>query len=157
MTSTNFVRAATRQETDEVVVALLTIEHPNMDPPARVCSDAVDITSNGNVFKGGVPFTCALPDAHPDKRTAVRLLMDILDQELIAHLRSIPAGVPATVTLELVLAATPDIIESGPYVFTLRSADWDIQDVEAEIAFEDVLGVKVPGERFIPSTHPGLF
>jgi hypothetical protein len=59
--------------------------------------------------------------------------------------------------MELVLSATPDIVESGPYEFTLVSADWNIDTIETELAFEDILNQRVPGDRFTPDSHPALF
>ncbi|WP_162917697.1 DUF1833 family protein [Dongia deserti] len=155
--SHRFVKAAFKQETDEVVVALLTIEHPDLVPPARVCSDAVDITSRGNVFTGGVPFLITLPDQDPETQARVRLTMDVIDQTLVAVVQSIPADSPPTVTLEVVLAATPDVVESGPYAFTLRNAEGDITTIEGELAFEDLLSEPFPADSFTPASHPGLF
>lgn len=155
--SHRFVKAAFRQETDEVVVALLTIEHPNLTEPGRICSDTVDVTSRGNLFKGGVPFMINLPDQDPETPSRVRLTMDILDQELVAVVLSIPAETPPTVMLEVVLAATPDIVESGPYHFTMRNAEGDITTIECELAFEDLLSAPYPKESFTPASHPGLF
>lgn len=155
--SQRFVKAARAQETDEVVLVLLTIEHPQLVPPARVCSDAVDLVSRGNTFIGGIPFDVALPDEDPERQVTVRLQMDILDQKLVEMIRTIPPDPRPTVTLEVVMASTPDIVEAGPYVFELTSADWDITTAEFEIGFEDLLNEMCPAGRFLPSTHPGLF
>jgi hypothetical protein len=155
--SQRLVREAFRQETGDVVAALLTIEHPSLVPAARVTSDSVDLTSRGNLFKGGVPFEVTLPDQDSETLSRVKLTMDVIDQALVATVLSIPADQPPTVTLEVVLAATPDVVESGPYVFTLRNAEGDITTLEGEIAFEDMLSEPFPGESFTPASHPGLF
>jgi hypothetical protein len=155
--SPRFVKAARAQETDEVTVVLLTIEHPQLNPPARICSDAVDLVSRGETFKGGIPFEYALPDEDPERQVSVRLSLDILDQALVVLIRTIPPDPRPTVTLEVVMAATPDIVEAGPYIFELVAADWDVTTAEFEIGFEDLLNEMCPAQRFLPSTHPGLF
>jgi hypothetical protein len=155
--SPRFVKAARQQETDEVAVVLLTIEHPQLNPAARICSDAVDLVSRGETFKGGIPFEYAFPDEDPERQVSVRLSIDILDQKLVEMIRTIPPDPRPTVTMELVMASTPDIVEAGPYIFELVAADWDITAAEFEIGFEDLLNEMCPHHRFLPSTHPGLF
>lgn len=155
--SARFVRAAFRQSTDEVVVVLLTITHPNLEPPARICSDTVDLVSRGETFLGGVPFEVNLPDDDAETMGSVRLMLSVIDQELVATIRSIPPNQPPKVTMELCLAETPDIIENGPYDFTLRGVEGDIATIEGDLSFEDMLHEPFPGDNFIPSTHPALF
>ena len=66
-------------------------------------------------------------------------------------------GAPLAVALEVVLAASPDTVEAGPFNMTLVSAEYDAFVVTGELAFEDVLNEPFPGHSYIPSEYPGLF
>ncbi len=44
------LQAMFSQETDKVFVLLVTIAHPDLSPPIRVCSDAKNIVSRTETF-----------------------------------------------------------------------------------------------------------
>jgi Domain of unknown function (DUF1833) len=155
VTSQALIAAVFKQETDEAFIPLLTIAHPDLEEgPIHVCLNSVDIISRGDTYIA-YPFEIDLPNQDPEQPSRVTLTIDNVDRNIVAALRELE-GAP-TVTLEVVLASDPDIVEAGPHGFTLRNANYDILQIDGELAFEDILNEPFPAESFTPATHPGLF
>jgi hypothetical protein len=149
------IDAVFAQETDEAFVVLLTVAHAAIDPPVRVCLNGAQIVSNGNTFVP-YPFDIRLPRRNGKEMPTVTLRIDNVDRSIVAALRAIDS--PATVTVEVVLADSPDVREAGPYVMTLRSARTpNPAEIFGELAYEDVLNEAWPAPTFTPNNFPGLF
>jgi hypothetical protein len=142
------------QQTDEVFLPLLTITHASLATPIRVVHNPQNITSRGNLFVG-YPFEMELPPQDPDQPPRLRIAIDNIDRDIVASLRAL--STPPSVTLEVVLAATPDTVEAGPFVMTLTGVDYDALTVTGDLAAEDVLSEPYPGDSFTPAKFPGLF
>lgn len=146
--------AVNAQETEQVFLLLLTLDHADLSQPIRVVNNTEDVTSRGDLFVA-YPFEIALPDEDPDSVARVTLRIDNVDRQIVQSLRSIQA--PLSVALEVVLAASPDTVEAGPFNMTLIAAEYDAFVITGELAFEDVLNEPFPGHSYIPSEYPGLF
>jgi len=147
-------RAVNAQETDEVFLLLLALDHDDLAEPIRVVNNTEDVTSRGNAYVA-YPFEIALPDEDPESVARVTLRIDNVDREIVKSLRAIQA--PLSVALEVVMASSPDTVEAGPFNMTLVAAEYDALTVTGELAFEDVLNESFPGHSYIPSEYPGLF
>jgi hypothetical protein len=149
------LQAIFARETDEVFVVLLTLEHSTFATAIRVCSDAVDTISRGSTYQP-FPFEVTTPaeDDAPPPRVTLRI--DNVDRRIVQEVRRV-SGEPITVTLEVVLASTPDTLEAGPFEFALRDTTYSALLVEGELAFDDILNEPYPGLAFTPSVSPGLF
>ncbi len=147
-------QAVNAQETDEVFLLLLTLDHEDLAVPIRVVNNTEDVVSRGDTFIA-YPFEIALPDEDPDSVARVTLRIDNVDREIVKNLRAISS--PLSVGLEVVMAASPDTVEAGPFNMTLVSAEYDALTVTGELAFEDVLNEPFPGHSYVPSEYPGLF
>jgi hypothetical protein len=152
--SAAFKRAVFAQETDEVFVFLLTIEHAELEEPMRVCSNSVQVVSRGEAYLP-LPFGAMFPGEHDDELARVRLTIDNVDRRIVEAVRTITSA--PTVTLEAVLASAPDNVEAGPYDFRLRDVRYDQLVVEGELSFEDLLNEAYPEGIFAPSDFPGIF
>lgn len=141
-------------QTGEAFLALLTLDHAQLAAPIRVTSDSVATVSNGETY-APFPFTVALPQERDDQLAGARLVVDNIDRSIVIALRSISSA--PSVTLDIVLASSPDTVEAGPFNYTLKDAKYDALTVEGELAFEDILNEAFPGGSFVPQTHPGLF
>ena len=117
-------------------------------------NNTVDIVSQGETYIA-YPFEIALPDEDAESVARVTLRIDNVDREIVKSLRSISS--PLSVGLEVVMAASPDTVEAGPFNMTLVSAEYDALTVTGELAFEDVLNEPFPGHAYVPSDYPGLF
>jgi hypothetical protein len=141
-------------QTDKVFLALLTITHANLAQPVRVVNDMVNVTSRGNEYIG-LPFQIDLPSEVEEELPRVRLTIDNVDRLLVEAVRTLTS--PPTITLEVILASSPDTVEAGPLPFALRNAEYDSLVVTGELAFEDVLNEGFPAHSFTPNLFAGIF
>lgn len=141
------------EETDEVWLYLVRIDHDDLATPIRVVSNMEDIVSNGETFVG-VPFELTLPDETPDGPGEARLRIDNVDRVIVNTVRLIQT--PPTVRIQVVLASDPDTIECELDNLTLRDATWDASFVEGRLRFEDLV-VEPVAEIITPARFPGLF
>jgi hypothetical protein len=125
-----------------------------MAQPIRVCSDSKPVASRGNLYQN-FPFEPILPDDSDDKPPSVSLRISAVDRQVIKTARAVSGDF--AVTFEVVLASSPDTVEGGANVFTLRGITYDVDVIEGTLAFEDVLNEPFPGDSFTPSRFPGVF
>lgn len=100
-------------------------------------------------------FEVNLPDDTAEQLPQVTLRIDNVDPVICETLRSMDS--PATVTLDVVMASSPEVVEIGPFAFDLPSARYDDMAVEGTLMFEDLLNEKFPKDIMTPATTPGLF
>ena len=154
------LQALYAQETDEVFVPLVLINHPSMDEPVRVAGSRHDVVTNdelaNNVTYQSYPFTIQLPDESDDRPPEVSLVIDNIDKRIVDSVRTAIDGSP-TVTLTVVLESSPTTIEAGPFSFTVRNVEWNRLTVKGVISYESVLDEPYPAGTFNPVEFPGLF
>lgn len=156
-TSAVFKAAANAQETGEVLVALITITHSSIiGGPLRLVQDLKDMTSNANVYTA-FPFEIRLPDDTDDGPAKVLLTIDNVDRSIMVALRTMPPSSPPTVTVELVLASQPNVVEISIQNMTLRSISGDAVQIEGELRMDEEDLRPFPEGSFTPSQFPGLF
>lgn len=150
-----FKGAAFAQETDEVFLVLLTINHVSFTEPIRVVNNTETITSRGNAFTA-YPFQVTLPDEDDQKQPQVRLSIQNASQEIMAAIRN--AGLDdITVVVEVVRAAAPDTLEIALPQFLLRNVQADVASISGDLVLEDLTKEGFPTGRFTPAYFPGLF
>jgi hypothetical protein len=147
-------RALTAQETDELLLQLLTFEHETLPAPLRFVNDLQNHESRGETYYG-CPFKLALPDDRDDTPPSCKIEVDNVHHEIVESVRRMI--LPLEVTLELVLAAEPDIVEMGPLNFTMRGVTYNALTVEGVLWYEDVLNEPFPSGRKGPGGASGLF
>lgn len=152
--STTYKEAAFAADTPEVPLVLLTISHPSISPPIRLVNNTENITSNGNEFIA-FPFTPVWADSREDAPPRARLTIDNVSREIAQAIRSITS--PPTVTMQLILASAPDVIEQPLPDFKLRNVTWDAGKVSGELTVEDFTAEPYPAGVFSPASFPGLF
>ena len=141
------------QETDQVFLLLLTINHSNLSEPMRVVHDRVSHDSRGNTYKP-FPFQVQLPDQTQDEIPRVELTIDNVDRQITETLRSIRTA--PDVTVEAVLASDPDTVESGPYEYQLTDVNINDITVSGQLDVEDLMNQSFPAHTFSPTDFPGL-
>lgn len=154
MTTQAIKNAMYGQETDEVIVVLLTISHEDIDPPIRICSNSENIESNGNTFIA-LPFEVTLPVDEIAEVPRAKISIDNIDRSIVVAVRNITTA--ATVLMEVVLASDPDTIESTFPDFTLDSVSYDQLTVSGELSLENFLQEPYPSASFDPARFPGGF
>lgn len=141
-------------QTSEVFLPLMTIAHAMLSPSLRFVSNITSVTSRGNVYSAW-PFEIALPGEFDDQLPVVQIRIDNVDRQIMEGIRALTSA--PTITLEIVLASTPDTVEAGPFGFTLKAADYDALYIAGTLAFEDTLNEPWPRFIFTPTVAPGLF
>lgn len=162
--SSAFTSAINGQETGEVVIALLTITHPDMssplylssDPTVRISDDpllyATASRSNSYIF---LPFTFTLPDDKSDSTPRVEIVFDNINRQMISLLRSISS--PPSVLMEVVLASSPDLVEISLPSMILSDVTMSDTTISASLVTDHLINEPFPAGAFTPGYFPGLF
>lgn len=151
--SATAIAAAQATETGEVFAFLITIEHDTLSTPLRFTSNNAAIVSRGETYIP-FPFDVSLVDEIPGELPQVTLTICAVDQSLVDDVRGFQE--PPTVTVELVMASTPDVVEAGAYQLTWRSVKYNAFVIEGTLGPPDTLTSSFPKERFTPRDFPSL-
>lgn len=157
------IQALTGQETTEVFVFLITIEHATLSEPLRFSSDPTERVSTTpllykTVSRGDdyfyVPMGIVLPEEVEGSGTVSKLQVSNVGREQIELLRSISDR--AQVTVELVLASDPDDVGLVLPVLDLTTASWDSLSLELTLSVESLDMEPWPSGNFDPASFPAL-
>ena len=162
--STAFLEALNSQETDEVVICLLTITHDEIADTIYLSSDATTrlsddplvyaTASRGNNYLY-LPFTFTMPDDKSDTPPRVQLSFDNIERTLVTLLRSVSS--PVNVKVELILASSPDVVEIEMPVMQLSDVSIDVDQIGATLVVDSLVNEPYPAGSFTPSNFPAIF
>jgi hypothetical protein len=152
--STRLVQAVLEPNTAEVFLFLLTFDHPNFENPIRLVNDLDNITSRGNIYTA-FPLKLELPPDDADSLPTVQITVENASLDLVDELRSIQS--PMSMTLEVILASTPDTIETSIENMRVAQVQYDKQTIQMTCTVDDLLNTAFPKEKYLPSNFPGLF
>lgn len=141
------------EATDQVWLTLITLDHDTLSDPIRVCSNNENITSDGHLFVAW-EFDILLPGEDPDSPSSARLSIGNIDPLIIRTLREISS--PPQITIQVVLAATPNVLEAEFVGLVLRNASYDAGKISGDLVFEEILTEPV-ATTMTPAMFPGLF
>ena len=147
-------RAMYAQDTKEVVLLLLTIAHANLVTPIRVVNNLEEIVSQGYTW-AAFPFEITLPIESDDQIPVMTIRIDNVDRQIVTAIRSLQ-GAP-DITLDVVVASQPDIVDVTFVGFKLKSVSYDNLVVEGEMRLEEILSEPFPQHRITPFHFPGCF
>ena len=166
---------------DKVLTVCLTLRHPTLAEPLRLCTDNAPVART--VDGGGGPVTATfhpfpmditMPGQDPRQptRTTISIhtptsLTDEDGNPLITDpvtgraltLHDVLRGLrPApTLDLEVVLADEPDEVEMGPLTLRLNSRESTTAQIVGDFDYGSPLDEAWPGDTITPATHPGAF
>lgn len=150
-----FTRVLLSRESGEAIIILVTITHPSLETPVRVClnTPGFDIVSNGYTFTATF-FDVVLVSDNDQSPTARLRIANVNRQvgALIDEINDAP-----TVRIDVVLASNPDRLERSFKQMKLRRATWDASMVEGELALADFQNTPWPGTSTTPALFPALF
>lgn len=161
--SNNAKMALLAQQTDKVLVVLVTINHETFDEPVRICSDPTEvlpeagvrgIISNGEEYIY-IPFSIELPAQDDTGAAHARISVDNSSRDIVAAVRSATSAL--SITIQLVLADDPDTVEVSIEDFRLDRVTYDSFTVSGDISVEFFDLEPFPSRRFTPSDFPGIF
>ncbi|MBB3297906.1 MULTISPECIES: DUF1833 family protein [unclassified Rhizobium] len=162
--SDRFREVVYAQETDEVVICLLTVTHEDLGTPIYLSSDPTERLSDDPLIYGTnsrgneylfLPFEFTLPDDDSDSPPRVQLSMDNTDRSLVTILRSI--ATPADIKVELVLASDLSTIEIQLPALQLSDVTMDDGRISATLVADALINEPHPAQLFTPGSFPGLF
>lgn len=162
--SPGFIAGLYSQDSDEIVICLLTVMHDDLEEPIYLSSDATVRLSDDPLVYGTMsrgfeflylPFEFTLPDDRSDSPPRVQLSMDNTERSLVAILRSF--STPASIKVELVLASDLDTVEIQ--LPALQLSDVTIADgsISATLVANALINEPHPAQLFTPGSFPGLF
>ncbi len=146
--------AARSEETSEVFLELLTIDHPDLAAPIRVVNDEIDLTSNGEVFTA-FPFELTLPNDEEGRVPRARLRIDNVDRRIVQAIREVSSA--PTVQIEVARASAPDVVEVPFPVLQMAKVRYDAFVVESDLILPGLENEPYPAAKFTPKDYPGLF
>jgi hypothetical protein len=148
-------RELLREETAAVFLYLLKLEAEGMEPLFLV--DNTEPVSSGGVSYVPCAFKCLLPEQGDDGASKpCRLEIDNVDRR-VAEIAAQTVNVQVAVTVSVVMAQNPDVVETGPLRFIVRNISVSKETVQAELYDFYVHDRNLPGLRYAPLDFPGLF
>ena len=155
--------ASNAQQTNEAFVVLVTINHSTFDAPVRVCSDPHELLPDagvrGIISRGNeyifMPFEVELPQQDDSGVARAKITMDNISREIVAAVRQATSAL--SITLEVVLASSPDTLEVSVADFRLERVTYDALTISGEISVEYFDLEPYPSRRFTPADFPGIF
>jgi hypothetical protein len=149
------LQAMLAQETPEVFIPLLLIEHPALAAPIRLAYNTEAVVRTDGTYLP-YPFKINLPKQSDDEIPTVSLTVDNTDLVVNNQIRSL-TGQPS-VTFMVVLASSPNTVEAGPFAMQLQNAQADANQITGTLGQEsDIFAQQVPGQQYLPTNSPGLF
>ncbi|WP_323036259.1 hypothetical protein [Pararhodobacter sp.] len=151
-------------------MALILIEHPELEAPIRLSTDNTERLSTDPLmygtrssWRGSNPVTepflwiiasAVLPGDAEDAPASAQIALENLDAEMVQLVRSFTD--PATISLAVVLAETPDLIEAEWTGLQLVSADITAGEIVLSISRDEVELEPFPPGRMTRLNFPGL-
>ena len=156
-TSVALRQLANAQESGQVLLALIEISHALiLNGPLRLVQDVKPLVSHGNLYTA-FPFQIVLPDESTEGTPRVKLTLDAVDQSIMTAIRTLPPNATPSITVALVVASQPDVIEMSMQGLGLRTVTGDAQKIEGELLIDEEDLQRFPEGSFTPFDFPGMF
>lgn len=147
-------RAFLSGNVNRTLIWLLTVFHESFGNQ-RFTSNTVPFVSRGNTFVP-VPFLeVKKPPSQPGQIPAVELTIGVNDQAFVAALRAIDDS--PLLTLEMVLAEDPDVVQDLTKNLTLEEAEMGVLVLRVFAGSFRLLQVLGPRLAYTPDVAPGVF
>ena len=101
------------------------------------------------------PFRISLPSSADDRIPRAHLEIDNVDRTIVQTIRQLSTS--PTITMDVVRASDPDVIEASFQDFQLRDARYNALTVEGDLTLESFLREPYPSAQFTPADFPGIF
>jgi len=152
--SSAFKIAVLEQNTDEVFLWLLTIQHQESNTTFRLVNNLDDVVSRGETYMA-FPFQFVLPEDDGETLPTIQISVDNVSLELIEIIRTYGTGI--TITSEIIMASAPDNVEYSIDDLSLVDATYNSQSITLTAQIQDLLNQRFPADDYLPRTFPGMF
>lgn len=158
------IQAFFSTETEESIIILLTFVTSSgtyriaNSFTQRLSENAEDIiygvVSRGNNYIY-LPFNLTLPADSQDEDPSCSVTLYDVTRQLLPVFREIEE--PPEVTLEIILASTPNTVEVSFGKFYFTGIEYDANQITGTLDVDRLSHEPFPRDVFLPSTFPGLF
>lgn len=153
--SSQYKSTLAKVSAEEAPLVLLEINHPALSEPVRVVNDTQDLTSNGHTFIA-CPFRYVLPDDFENQLPKARLVVDNIGRDLMYWIETSGGGAGSAVKMMQVMRSRPDTIEWS-ISMNLYNVQATMQEVSAELGFENLFAKPAISLQYRPDNSPGIF
>ena len=163
--SPSALRAMFSPDADDDIITLLTISGPGMttqsiaDGYTQRLSETADEVIYGVKSRGSdfvfLPMEISLPTEDATAAPRCQITIHDIAYALVPALRTITQA--PSVTLEMVLASDPDVVEASFPGFLLGAIQYNANTVTGELTVASLAQEPFPAHTFNPSYFPGLF
>jgi len=149
-----FHEALLAQHSDQALLTLIEITHPNLETTIRLVNDTKSVVSGGETY---LPYFFALvfPEEENGRIKEVSLVMDNVDRQITLAVRSIDS--PPNVSVKFVLSDTPDIVEVSLPDMVLRNVSYDASTISGELVYEERVQYQIPALTINANDFPGAW
>jgi Domain of unknown function (DUF1833) len=161
--SLNFRQAINAEESGEVAIFLLTIDHVDLPTPIRLSTDPTERVTDvplhyRTVSRGDdytyLPMQVVIPDEREGAAPRAQFRICNVTRELIEFIRS--TTIPATAKLELVLASDLDAVEVESPWLDIISVVNSARDLTFDMTLNSMAAEQWPADSMDPASFPGL-
>lgn len=156
--SATALNAVLSQQTDEIILTLVEIDHNSLSSPLRFANNTEDVTLSGNTYTAAA-FDFRMPDDVEDNVPQAQITLDNVDRQIIEAIR--PLNTAPDITVNVCLLDESDMscsVEIGPISFKLKSFDYDADFIKGDLGYEEnFLNAGFPKYSFNPRVAAGLF
>ncbi len=153
--SSEYKSTLAKVSAEEAPLVLLEISHADLTEPVRVVNDMQDLISNGNTFIA-CPFRYVLPDDFENQLPKARLAVDNVGRDLMYWIETTGGGQNSSVKMMQVMRSRPDTIEWS-ISMNLYNVTATLQEISAELGFENLFARPAVLMQYRPETTPGIF
>lgn len=154
LTSPAFLRATNAEDSDQILVPLIELSHPEWPVPYRFVRDELPLVHQTYVYEPAA-FDISLPDDAEEGAPIMDWSIDNTDLRLVDIIRSVRNQIYARVFW--VLVSQPDFIEAGPFEVELVGAEYDADRLGGPMTLEPILDEPFGFLKMSPKNAPGLF
>ena len=156
MPSTQLISSAMQEETNEVLLTILSIKIDGT-VVLRFVNDKIDIESNGEKFTA-CGFSAVLPDQSEGGNKTCKLQIDNTDVSIYKTIKqSLHGNKEITATVGVILSSSPDVYEQGPFDFTLRNISVTVESISGELYDSYMADKKITILTYNQNDFPGMF
>jgi hypothetical protein len=152
--STTTIAAITAQQTNQVLLLALEIDHADLADPIRIVNNNENVTYDGETYSA-FPFELNLPIDSDDRPASMSFTISNIDRSIVELIRSIDTK--ATVIVRVLLYGSPCTLESELPEFNMSQVTYDENVVTCEFVLESFTQERFPAGGFYPSAFPGMF
>lgn len=164
--SADALRAMFSPDASDSLICLLTITGTGIATPilladnylARISEDSQEViygvTSRGDDYLF-LPFELTLPTEEHASAPRCSITLHDVTRYLTPIIRSISSA--PSVLIELVLSATPNVVEASFDGMLMAGISYNANTVTAELTVESLAVEPFPAHTFTPAHFPGLF